>query len=127
MGKTRWAQQLNIKASKDGHWVLVFAGESSADAYALGLAQLLSYTPKNHMNPKNMTDVRRLRDVQPLIAGMNTHVYDKRFDVNLIRAVMSRLARELKEAKTSGRAPPHAQLLTIIDNIDSYPCLLLGG
>lgn len=119
VGKTRWAQQLNVHVNGAGHWVLVFAGESNRYTYMQGLASLVSAMPKSRIRRgMKESDIRALREAEKTIQGFNTYVYDVNFDIAVIRAVMSRLAHKLKEARTAGTSPQSAQLLVIIDNID---------
>lgn len=120
VGKTRAAQQINVQAGLDGHVVDVFAGESNAMSYKLSMAQMVGFIPKAAMNPESMSDevVRRLAEAEKRIDTMNTAVYDKAFNLNRIRGVMSRRARQIKEMKTRGTLASNACYLVIIDNID---------
>jgi hypothetical protein len=120
VGKTRVAQQINHQAGMDGHVVDVFAGESNALAYKLALGQMIGRVPKVAMNPDRMgkDTIKILERVESLIDGMNTFVYDKAFNLNRIRGLMIKRAREIKERKTRGDLKPDACYLVIIDNID---------
>lgn len=119
VGKTRFAQQINNHANAFDHWVLVFAGESNRYSYMQSLATMLAAVPKSEIKKGMSKDViDDLRKAEKIIQGRHTYVYDTGFDIEVIRAVMSRTAHKLREHKTAGTAPPHAQLLTIVDNID---------
>lgn len=109
VGKSRFAHQIAWSAAQQGHTVIIFCGESDKHSVKESLLCIVGNITKFRIRqPLTPTLEADLKRADSLLSLCRIKVFDDRFDVDVIRGLMSKHKSEM----TSGR------LLCIVDNID---------
>jgi|GEM_PF-4963209 len=133
VGKSTIMQQCTAFWLERGHWVVYFAGEASEYDVRTEIIRLFKRVPYSQLEYAKRKPLpaltQTMQDGARELHGMRGRliVEDDDFDGGHIRTVARGLKRQLEEARKNGDANADAQLIVIVDNIDSAIQFDLSG
>lgn len=125
VGKTTFALQLTNHFIDTGHHVLYFTGEFSLSDIITELARLRADLAVEELDVGRRKNIQRVLDQYQKAADSlasapgRLAVVEDDFDGKLIRDYAERYRKKLRGMTETGEARPDAQLIVIVDNIDS--------
>lgn len=126
IGKSTFMQAVPVRRwLKEGHWVYYFTGEASGKDVLYEIARLhgnvkygeIEYARRNKTPRVAETMQKAIDDLAGLQGRFIPH--DEEFSDITIRLLAAARKQELEEAKREGKAPEHAELIVVVDNLDN--------
>jgi hypothetical protein len=114
VGKSTLAYQIGTAALEQGHELLYFLGETTAENALYEMARLRGrITKKGQWENRNIFERER-----GFFAAKPLYLFDGLFDPAVVMALASGYSFTNRKKRESGELPPNSRLIVVVDNVD---------